>query len=792
MPAVVKWSPYAKYAGRLMTRVDYAPKVAVGVSEVVVSVLVQYQSYNTGTKNFSTSISGAISGSHAATVACPQGHLVTLAKFQARFPILEGQTQSIKIYATTTVTDPNNKYQSVPSTVTIPPFLCENVLPQKKLPKPNRPGTKKPKKGTSKPGGNDWLETGKTLPKIYNALEWAAIMGQGAPAERFILEKRVDGGKGGSSWTWVGSSSETTWTDTNVEQGHKYEYRVHGENSGGSSEYAYFDPVYTAPLRPLWLHASRTGTDVTLWWTNQAVGDYLTRVYRDGELDKTVGEVAKDIGSIVLHDVPADKPLTLAVRHFALQKNDPATGGGSSPATGGNTPATVGGSSPATGGGGTTTQPTVEEVTGILSEWLEIPAAAPPLPPDMLDPSDGWVMPTTPSVRVSWRHNPSDMSTQTGYVLEVKDHNSDEWIKLDPVKSVDSWHDLTQADIDFTLVKTIDWRVSTSGVLADVYGEPSEIGTIHMDQVATSRVVSPVKDTTVTSPVVEVECETNATVPFVWRVDLWRDGKLVAQVDGRNVDGKKFSARFDGLKDASLYEIRPYVGSVNLLEGIVSSFTTGFAVVEAPAVTCEWDSDRGTTYLRIVNTKSHVANIEVARLVGKVWVPIYHDLPLNAAVTDYTPPVLEKLQYRVTAKDDAGNVSYGYAMVAPRVRNVYLSSRDGQIWACLKWNPEHTRTSGLANIQKQYFLGRSTPVLMTGEETVRTVSLSGVIVGDDEKDLARWDTVSTYGRPLFYRDPTGLCMWVGVSDVNLQRERASRLWTVSFTGTQVAAPGGDK
>lgn len=784
MPAVVKWSPYVKYAGRLMTRVDYAPKVTVGVSEVVVSVIVQYQSYNTGTKNFRTAISGAMSGSRAASVACPQGHLVTLAAFQARFPILEGQTQSIKIYATTTVTDPNNNYHSVPSTVTIPPFLCENVLPAKKFPKPNRPKPKKPKTGTSKPGGSDWIETGKTLPKIYNALEWAAITGQdGGPVERFVLEKRVDDGKGGTSWIWVGSSSETTWTDTNVEQGHKYEYRVHGENSGGDSDYAYFDPVYTAPLRPLWLHASRTGTDVTLWWTNQAVGDYLTRVYRDGKLDKPVGEVAKDAGSFVLHDVPVDKPVLLAVRHFALQKN---TTTGSS-----NTP-TTGGSTPATGGGGTTPQTTVEEVTGILSEWLEIPAAAAPLPPDMLDPSDGWVMPTTPSVRLSWRHNPTDTSTQTGYVLEVKDHNSEDWIKLDPVKSVDSWHDLTKANIDFTLVKTIDWRVSTSGVLADVYSEPSKIGTIHVDQVASSQVMKPAKDSTVTSPVVDVECETNATVPFVWRIGLWRGGKLVAQVDGRNVDGTKFSAQFDGLKDTTQYEIHPYVGSVNLLEGIVSTFTTGFADVAAPAVTGEWDSDRGTTYLRIVNTPAHKSNVEVARLDGKVWVPIYHDLPLDAAVTDYTPPVLEKLQYRVTVKDEAGNVSYGYATVIPRIRNVYLSSRDGQIWACLKWNPEHTRTSGLANMQEQYFLGRSRPVLMTGEETTRTISLSGVIARDEESELERWDTVSTYGMPLFYRDPTGLCMWVGVSDVNLQRDRVSHCWTVSFNGTQVAAPGGGK
>ena len=81
---------------------------------------------------------------------------------------------------------------------------------------------------------------------------------------------------------------------------------------------------------------------------------------------------------------------------------------------------------------------------------------------------------------------------------------------------------------------------------------------------------------------------------------------------------------------------------------------------------------------------------------------------------------------------------------------------------------------------------------MTGEETTRTVSISGVIAKDEENELARWDMVSTYGRPLFYRDPSGLCMWVGVSDVNLQRDRVSHCWTVSFNGTQVAAPGGGK
>lgn len=777
MPAVVKWSEHVKYSGKLMGRLDYAPKVTVGVTAVTVTFTLQYQSNNSMTKNLTAQAQGDVTGTNTGAFACPVGQLTTIGQWTRTVPLLYGQHQSIKVWG------------SVSGDANIPPFMIENVIPMMMFNKPAKPVVSKSGSKTTKQGGDGWLETGSTMPKIISALEWHGVPDESAPLDNFVVQKSVDG----KTWEQAIATPNGFYTDPYVSVGHAYDYRIKAVGEGGESDWTYVPRIYTPPARPTSVSASRTGTDVTVRWSNVGVGEYRTRVFNDNVLDKPVVEVAGGENHVVLKDVPFDKPVRLAVRHVVFQKPETTettgTGGTETPAET-TTPA-----EPATPPV-EWKPPTPDPVTGvteggevgILSAWFTLPAATTPLAPDMLNPDNDWILPNTPSVLLTWRHNPQDYSTQTGFVIRVKDLDTGEFRVLPKITSDKPEYVLTSDEYAFQTAPELEWQVATFGAGDGMQSPFSQSGFAHIDKIASSQITTPTADSTITSPVVEVTGQSNAVKPYSWKINLVEaaTGKIVGSMEGRETEADTFTAKFEGLKDGTQYEIRPYAGSNLLTPGIVTHFVTGFAEQSAPVLTAVWDENRGSCYLTVTNSETHTANSEIERLEGDKWVPVATDLPLNATITDFVPPLVGELKYRVTATVSDGNVAYGYTTVVPVVRYVYLCSLDGQTWCALRWNPEHSRTSGLVNQQEQYFLGRAKPVLISGENTSRTVQVSGLIAPDEEQEfLPRWDRVAVYGRPLLYRDPSGLSLWVSVRDIQLQRDRSSGLWTVSFTGLEV-------
>lgn len=805
MPAVVKWGNYVKYAGRLMGRLDYAPKVSVGVTQVTVTFTLIYQSNNSATKHLTAQVQGDLTGSNSGAFPCPVGQLTTIGQWSRTVPLLYGKHQSIKVWG------------SVSGDANIPPFMIENVIPMMRFKKPVKPVVKKAKKKTTKPGGSGWLETGSTMPKIISALEWKGVPDESAPLNNFVVEKSTDG----KNWEQVVATPNGFYTDPYVSVGHAYDYRIKAVGEGGESDWAYVPRIYMPPARPGSVSVSRTGTDVTVRWVNVGVGDYRTRVFRDGKLDAPVWEVAGGVDHVVLHDVPFDKPVSFAVRHVVFPEPDDEVDESKKDKPGNPNESKPGESKPEAGkpeetkpgdskpsGDKEKTDPkkeykppvpdpvtgiTKDGEVGILSAWFMLPAAQAPLAPDMLNPSNNWILPDTKTLKLSWRHNPLDYSAQTGFTIRLRDIDSGEFRELPKIVSDKPEYVLTSDEFPFKTAPQLEWQVATFGVGEGMRSPFSVSGFAHIDKIATSQITIPVDGSTVTSPILEVEGRCNADKPYSWKIELVETdtGRIVASAEGRETEKDTFKCRFDGLKDSRKYEIHSYAGSNLLTAGIVSRFVTGFAEQDAPSLQAVWDEDRGSTYLTVGNKDTHTANSEIARLEGEKWVPVATDLPLNAVITDFVPPLGGEIKYRVTASTKNGNSVYAYTTVTPSVRYIYLCSLDGQVWTALRWNPEHSRTLGLVNHAEQYFLGRDKPVLISGESTSRTVNLSGLMTRDEEKDyLPRWDRIATYGKPLLYRDPTGLSMWVSLRDISLQRERQSGLWTVSFSAVEVESENG--
>lgn len=796
MNARVGYSKYVKYVGRLMWRIEFQSK---GITPDTVSIPVVftllYQAPDARVINYTATASGRMSGSkHGKEIPFAQGKLIEVLQLREEIGLAFG--------AGIEVTVKGHLFGSVVrgglhlgKGKKLPPIelTCEgtHVLPPRPYRKPPKPSQisnkKKPPKGGGSGGG---LEQGETKPLIIpapgkkgekptpgswsgnitpggvielpkvpgdsgsNVVEWKSEGGgDAAPTTRFVIERSEDDGE----WQEIAAGTHQAISDPYIQPGHYYQYRVKAQGPGGDSDWSYTGATYTTPKAPTGVSVLRDKEEVTISWVNQGVGDYRTqliaKIAGTTETEREI-DIEKGETRIVLSDLSMYKSWDIFLRHIVSLGE--------------------------------------ETIIGESSEKITLPRWSVPNAPDMLTPQEIWVAPTTRRVKVSWRHNPTDYSKQSMFQLRIKDPYSGEWqerIESSDVQlQVCSETEITLEDFPFNdpHVSVCEWQVRTAGYI-DVFGSWSESAFIRIDPAASSSIIEPKYGGTVTSTTIAVTGESNATLPFTWSIDLVKDGKILATREGRATTDKTFTAEFTGLEDGQHYELRPSAGRVIPTPGITTPFKVQLAAIDAPQVTPAWDSERGSVQVNISNTPDHTENREIARRENDGdWLPIAVNQPVNIAFSDYTPQLAYRIEYRVTTVNQAGNVTYGYGRLEPKIRHVYLTSEDGAVWVKAAWNPTHTRQLGLAHTSRQYFLGRSKPVFLAGKETTRVIQISATILPyEADKELARWDRLATYPKPVLYRDPSGLYAWVAVSDVQLEYLRTQKCWQVSCTCTEV-------
>lgn len=795
MGAQVGYSKYVKYVGRLMWRIEFQSKgITPDTATLPVVYTLYYQSPDPRVVSFTATAEGTINGSkHGGELAFPRGKLIEVLQVRRDISLAFGSGIEVTVKGRLSGTVVRGGLK-LGKGKQLPPIdlVCEgtHVLPPRPYRKPPKPGAVSNKKKPPKSGSGSGLEHGETKPKIIpapgkkgekptpgswsgiitpggeielpkvpgnsgsNIVEWKSEGGGDAPTTRFVIERSEDDGE----WLEIAAGTHQTISDPYIQPGHYYRYRVKAQGPGGDSDWAYTGATYTTPKAPTGVALVRDNEEVTITWVNQGVGDYRTQLIAKfagtSGIEREI-DIEKNATKCELSDLSMHKSWDIYLRHVVSLGE--------------------------------------ETIFGESSEKIMLPRFSAPNAPDMLTPQNIWVTSSTVSVPVSWRHNPTDYSKQTQFQLRIKDPYSGEWLERRENSSVEfrvrNETEITLEDFPFNAphVSVCEWQVRTAGCFEHVFSPWSESAFIRIDPTASSSITEPKYGDTVTSTAIAVTGKSNAVLPFTWSIDLVKDGKILATRGGRATTDKTFTVEFTGLEDGQYYELRPSAGSVIPTPGIATPFKVQLAAIDAPTVTPAWDSERGSVQVTIGNKPDHTENREIARREGDGdWLPIAVNQPVNMAFSDYTPQLAHRIEYRATTVNQAGNVTYGYGRLEPKIRHVYLTSEDGVVWVKAAWNPTHTRQLGLAHTNKQYFLGRSKPVFLAGKETTRVMQVSATILPDEaDRELARWDKLATYPKPVLYRDPSGLYTWVAVSDVQLEYLRTQRCWQVSCTCTEV-------
>lgn len=235
-----------------------------------------------------------------------------------------------------------------------------------------------------------------------------------------VVQRRINGG----SWAQVArvSGNAYTWTDTGTKAGNKYDYRVAGVGGSGQSGWSNTATVYTSPLAPTGITATRVGDNI--------------RVDASGKPANATAYNVRDGSTVVASGV------SLPWTHTAP---NPAQ----------------------------THQYTVQATRGsLVSPWSSasnvVQLQSPPLAPADLRPNGGLGV-SDDLTRFTWKHSPVDSSEQTAAEFRRRAKGETSWGASQTVTAEQHTQLLDAGDYE--------WQVRTKGAHPD-FGPWSAIATV--------------------------------------------------------------------------------------------------------------------------------------------------------------------------------------------------------------------------------------------------------------------------------------------------------------------------
>ena len=547
----------------------------------------------------------------------------------------------------------------------------------------------------------------------------------------------------GGTWSYSTiSGTSTSWTSGTLSAGYRYRIAVKTIGAGGESAWAYTSYVAVTPTAPSNVTASRVNTaDILISWTKTSSITGSTFEVWDGST--LVG--SNITGTSWTHGAPS-----LTVSHQYRVR---------------------------------------ETVAGLYSPYSAYSATvqllSAPLAPTDLSPN-GENQPTGTSVKVSWVHNPVDQTAQTAFEIQYRT-NGGSWT----TKTGTTTSSVTLPVSTLTSGTLVEYQVRTKGSHAN-FSPWSPTASFTMYARPTATVSIP---TSISSDLVTATITTPISGPVAWEATLLYGSSITETKTGYGAS--PITVEFTDVPNGTTVKVQARV-----MSHVWSSTTTSATVTVAytppptPALTAVWDTRTASVTLTITNptsgTITTVSNMLQRRYAGGAWETIDEDTEVNATITDPTPALNMRVEYRVAAVASTGVRAWS-SIVSPAgvVDDAhYINYGDGIAQTVrLRYNPTDTVSPSLDTIELVTFAGQTVPTALLGPETSVTRNISGLVTDHDDPDLSAvqianmFYQIATIAAPVMIRardhDPvTGV-----VSGMKIDR----MIWggyTVAFTHTQ--------
>lgn len=236
--------------------------------------------------------------------------------------------------------------------------------------------------------------TGTTANRISDdsaKLTWNNHKSDGRPYDNVLVDRQIYGygpsGYSSTDWTQIGNLGPNAeiFTDTTTNQNRKYQYRVRAKNSEGSSANDQTGVLLTSPGTPTGCTRTLSGANQVITWTNHVnYAEHETQVWRAANgVYSLLTTVAADVQTYT-----DTAPVTTTRWKYKVRHASTIQGAMTGDYSGETTETAL------VGGGGTA------------------PAA-----PTGLAPANGLAIDPKLNQTMTWKHNPTDGSAQTRFLL---------------------------------------------------------------------------------------------------------------------------------------------------------------------------------------------------------------------------------------------------------------------------------------------------------------------------------------------------------------------------------------
>lgn len=457
-------------------------------------------------------------------------------------------------------------------------------------------------------------------------LSWTRNATSAAPYHSQQVQRReYDYAWGGWATIATVSGDATSYADTTTRHERVYDYRIVAVNPAGSATgQAMSTGVHMTPYGPSGATANKSGTDITVAWTNGITyASYETQI-EESTNGGSSWSLLHTVGNGVsqwTHVAPnAAVTHTYRVRHRT-------TAYVSGLASGYSTTGTV--------------------------QLLTAPGAPTGLAPTSVRDADS-------NIAFAWTHNPVDTTAQTQFQVRHREQGAGTWTTVTAVVSGTSEWTLPAGTYDNGDV--VEWQVATKGAHADFgpFSASAVFATSSTPTVSVSNLTDggTVELSTLSVGWVYYQAEGSAQVSY--HLTLSNSSGVVETVVGV---GEGSSATFaTTLPDGSSWTLGIQVMSAAGLSSaaVELDFTVSYALPPTPVAAVTWAPGTATAAISVTiptpeGDEVTATSVDVFRSVdGEVtWEPAITGAPYTGGatvnLTDYMPRVAGATSYRVDA-----------------------------------------------------------------------------------------------------------------------------------------------
>lgn len=371
--------------------------------------------------------------------------------------------------------------------------------------------------------------------------------------------QQVERSSNGTSWALIAtvSGTATSYTDTTIAANNRYMYRVRAQNASGFGSYGTSGYIHTTPAAPSGIKVSKTGTSVTIQWTNNAPYAGSVKVYHSLNgaaytlLDTLAGTATSKTHSSV------DTSKTHAYRITAVVGS--------------------------------------LESSALQSQTVTL-LNPPNAPTVTVNPSVGDL--TVDDVEIEWTHNPTDSTAQTNASVRYRYVGNPSWTTVTNKNTADT-HTITAGTL--TNGQTYEVQVQTKGDHATYSAWSSSV--LFKGSAAPSVTIDWPTSADVGTSTVVVQwtySDPESTTQSAWQVNFYNAvGALIRSYSGT---GPQTSfAMPDVLQNAGSYEIGVIVWDGDGLASAEATvaFDVDFPPPPTPTLTATFDEETGGTEIEV-------------------------------------------------------------------------------------------------------------------------------------------------------------------------------------------------